>query len=89
MCNFELSINSLEIAYPIVFREYFAPEMEKLKQLEEDGLINIEPEWITVEPKGRLLIRNICMVFDRYLTQDREKAASQNKDTPQRYSQTV
>ncbi|ADJ64689.1 oxygen-independent coproporphyrinogen III oxidase [Herbaspirillum seropedicae] len=89
MCNFELSINSLEIAYPIVFREYFASEMEKLKQLEEDGLIKIEPEWITVEPKGRLLIRNICMVFDRYLNQEREKAASQNKDAPQRYSQTV
>lgn len=63
--------------------------MEKLKQLEEDGLIKIEPEWITVEPKGRLLIRNICMVFDRYLNQEREKAASQNKDAPQRYSQTV
>ncbi|TWC71368.1 oxygen-independent coproporphyrinogen III oxidase [Herbaspirillum sp. SJZ099] len=83
MCNFELSISSLEIAYPIVFREYFAAEMEKLQALEADGLLRIEPEWITVEPKGRLLIRNICMVFDRYLAQDREQAA------PQRYSQTL
>ena len=24
-------------------------------------------DWITVTLKGRLLIRNICMVFDRYL----------------------
>ncbi|EJN07947.1 oxygen-independent coproporphyrinogen III oxidase [Herbaspirillum sp. YR522] len=83
MCNFELSISSLEIAYPIVFRDYFAAEMDMLRALEQDGLIRIEPEWITVEPKGRLLIRNICMVFDRYLKQDREQAA------PQRYSQTV
>lgn len=84
MCNFELSLNSLEIAYPIVFREYFAAEMEKLKALEQQGLVRIEPEWIAVEPKGRLLIRNICMVFDRYLEEDRNKAGA-----PQRYSQTV
>jgi oxygen-independent coproporphyrinogen-3 oxidase len=24
-------------------------------------------DWISVTSKGRLLIRNVCMVFDRYL----------------------
>lgn len=67
MCNFELSIKSLELAYPITFATYFATELEKLRTLETDGLLTIDPEWITVTPKGRLLIRNICMVFDRYL----------------------
>lgn len=88
MCNFELSISSLEIAYPIVFREYFAAEMAQLQAMEDDGLIKIEPEWITVEEKGRLLIRNICMVFDRYLKEDQAKAA-RGEGTRQRYSQTV
>ncbi|MFL9927464.1 oxygen-independent coproporphyrinogen III oxidase [Herbaspirillum lusitanum] len=90
MCNFELSLTSLEIAYPIVFREYFADEMERLRLLEQDGLISIEDEWITVESKGRMLIRNICMVFDRYLNQDLTQARLAGMEaTPQRYSQTV
>ena len=68
MCQFEVSIPALEQAFPIVFRDYFAPELARLRQLEEDGLIVIGDEWLTVTMKGRLLIRNICMVFDRYLT---------------------
>ena len=72
MCNFELSIKSIELAYPITFANYFEKELEKLRALEADGLLSIDPEWITVTPKGRLLIRNICMVFDRYLAMPRE-----------------
>jgi oxygen-independent coproporphyrinogen-3 oxidase len=67
MCNFELSIASLEMAYPITFTNYFAPELEKLRAFADDGLVSIDDAWLTVTPKGRLLIRNICMVFDRYL----------------------
>jgi len=32
----------------------------------------MEDDWITVTPKGRFLIRSICMVFDRYLRHDQE-----------------
>jgi oxygen-independent coproporphyrinogen-3 oxidase len=67
MCQFEVSIPALEQAFPIVFRDYFAPELARLRQLEEDGLVTIGAQWLTVTMKGRLLIRNICMVFDRYL----------------------
>jgi len=72
MCNFELSLRSLELAYPITFANYFAPEIEKLREFEADGLLSIDAEWLTVTPKGRLLIRNICMVFDRYLSMKRQ-----------------
>jgi oxygen-independent coproporphyrinogen III oxidase len=67
MCQFELSVAALEQAFPISFATYFAPELERLRELERDGLVSISPEWITVSMKGRLLIRNVCMVFDRYL----------------------
>jgi oxygen-independent coproporphyrinogen-3 oxidase len=67
MCQFELSIASIEQAYPIGFATYFAAEMVQLEQLAHDGLVEIEPEWISVTPRGRVLIRNVCMVFDRYL----------------------
>jgi oxygen-independent coproporphyrinogen III oxidase len=67
MCQFELSIPSIEEAYPIVFADYFAAELKQLEQLAHDGLVTLEPQWLSVTPKGRILIRNVCMVFDRYL----------------------
>ncbi len=69
MCHFELSVASLELAYPITFSSYFAAELAQLQTMQEDGLIQMDKEWLMVTPKGRLLIRNICMVFDRHLTQ--------------------
>ncbi len=67
MCQFELSIAALEQAFPIVFRRYFGRELAALAGLERDGLVSVGEDWISVSMKGRLLIRNICMVFDRYL----------------------
>lgn len=84
MCNFELSIASIEQAYPIRFAQYFAAELDKLQAFADDGLLEVDPEWITVTPKGRLLIRNICMVFDRYLNLPRADGPQ-----PLRYSKTI
>jgi oxygen-independent coproporphyrinogen-3 oxidase len=84
MCNFELSIESIELAYPINFASYFSPELERLRALEADGLVNIDAEWLTVTLKGRLLIRNICMVFDRYLS-----AGQGAQPERPRYSKTI
>ena len=67
MCQFELSVAVIEQAFPICFVDYFAPELAQLRQLETDGLVTLDGEWITVTMRGRLLIRNVCMVFDRYL----------------------
>ncbi|MGV3742271.1 MAG: oxygen-independent coproporphyrinogen III oxidase [Burkholderiaceae bacterium] len=67
MCNFELSMKAFELAYPISFSAYFSRELEKLRDLEKDGLLSIDGDWLTVTPKGRFVVRNICMLFDRYL----------------------
>ncbi|MBQ5946116.1 oxygen-independent coproporphyrinogen III oxidase [Massilia sp. ST3] len=79
MCQFELSVAAIEQAFPIVFGQYFANELAQLRQLERDGLLTLGPEWISVSMKGRLLIRNVCMVFDRYLAER----------TGPRHSQTI
>ncbi len=84
MCNFELSIRSLEQAYPITFNAYFESELEQLQELAEMGLLTIDDEWISVSLKGRLLIRNVCMVFDRHLQQARRLQSEHV-----RYSRTV
>jgi len=67
MCHFDLSVSAFEQAHRIVFADYFAAELVALRDLQADGLVLVTPDWITVTPKGRLLIRNVCMVFDRYL----------------------
>ncbi|OGA61922.1 MAG: oxygen-independent coproporphyrinogen III oxidase [Betaproteobacteria bacterium RIFCSPLOWO2_12_FULL_65_14] len=74
-CHFRLSIESIELSYLIDFRKYFAEELADLRRLAEEGLVEIAPDWIVVTPKGRLLVRAICMVFDRYLRERRERAA--------------
>jgi oxygen-independent coproporphyrinogen-3 oxidase len=73
-CHFRLSIESIELSYLVDFRKYFADELADLRRLAEEGLVEIAPDWIVVTPKGRLLVRAICMVFDRYLRQRRERA---------------
>ncbi|MDY0072414.1 MAG: oxygen-independent coproporphyrinogen III oxidase [Thauera sp.] len=74
MCHFELSMQSFEIAHLINFREYFAAELEDLNEMAAAGLLRIEGDWISVLPAGRLLVRGIAMVFDRYLRASRERA---------------
>jgi oxygen-independent coproporphyrinogen-3 oxidase len=64
----------------IDFREYFAAELERLTDLAQDDLIVVTDEAITVTAKGRLLLRSIAMIFDRYLS----GAASDN-----RFSQAI
>jgi oxygen-independent coproporphyrinogen-3 oxidase len=81
MCHFELSISAIEQAFPITFAAYFEAELAQLGALQQDGLLTVDDKWISVTPRGRLLIRNVCMVFDRYL---QEKRA----DVP-RYSRTI
>ena len=44
-----------------------------LEELEREGLVNLEPGWITVTPRGRLLVRTIAMIFDRYLTRGEQR----------------
>jgi len=73
MCHFTLSIDAVQSAHRIDFREYFAQELADLKKMEVAGLVRVEDERIDVLPAGRLLVRVIAMVFDCYLRADRER----------------
>ena len=73
MCHFSLSIESVQTAHQIDFREYFAEELADLEEMGSAGLVRVEDERIDVLPAGRLLVRAVAMVFDRYLRADRER----------------
>ena len=67
MCHFELNMESIESDYFVDFSQYFSDELTELRNLARDGLIELTNKHIKVTAKGRMLIRNVCMVFDRYL----------------------
>ena len=67
ICFFYVDLHAIERTWKIDFWEYFRRERELLRQFEDDGLLTIDADKIVVLPRGRLLIRNICMAFDRYL----------------------
>lgn len=74
MCHFEISKESFNTAWQIDFDQYFAAELKELADYEKEGLLVMSPKWLNVTPKGRMLIRNICMVFDKYLREKQERA---------------
>ena len=73
MCQFEVSIEAIEIAHLIRFSDYFSDEIERLQTMADEGLIMIAADAICVTPRGRLLVRNIAMVFDRYLSRGEQR----------------
>ncbi|MCG6874773.1 MAG: oxygen-independent coproporphyrinogen III oxidase [Betaproteobacteria bacterium] len=67
MCSFEVSIEAIEVGHLIDFKRYFAPELQELREYASMGLVDLDDEWITVTPRGRLLVRAVCMIFDYHL----------------------
>jgi oxygen-independent coproporphyrinogen-3 oxidase len=67
MCYDSLSFDDFGAKHNIDFREYFASEIEKLDVLEKDDLLVLSDAGIEITPRGRLLLRNIAMTFDRYI----------------------
>ena len=47
--------------------ETFAAEQKGLQACEEAGLLRRQGQELTLTPLGRILVRNVAMVFDPYL----------------------
>jgi oxygen-independent coproporphyrinogen-3 oxidase len=73
MCQGQLDFARIEQSFGIDFKDYFADELEDLPPLAADGLLHLTGDGFTVSNRGRLLLRAIAMVFDRYLHEDRVK----------------
>ncbi|MCB1769838.1 MAG: oxygen-independent coproporphyrinogen III oxidase [Candidatus Competibacteraceae bacterium] len=76
ICHFALEFAAIERQYGIIFKDYFAVELAELAEMERDGLLALSTTGIRVLPPGRLLIRNICMTFDRYLREQKQQRFS-------------
>ncbi|WP_160286663.1 oxygen-independent coproporphyrinogen III oxidase [Pseudomonas sp. QL9] len=67
ICHFRLDFAAVEREFNIEFRGYFASVWPELKRFAADGLILLDRDGIDVTAAGRLLVRSLCMLFDRYL----------------------
>ena len=70
-CHFKLDFKQIEKQFTINFSEYFAIELKDLLPMQDDDLLTLSENSIQVTPRGRMLIRNICMVFDLHLRQQK------------------
>lgn len=67
ICHFKLDFAKVEREFNLSFAKHFESELLNLEEMASDGLIALDQDGIVVMDRGRLLIRNICMVFDTYL----------------------
>jgi len=74
MCQGQVSFESIELAYLINFKRYFARELELLAAQAQENLVVLDPTGIQVTSKGWFFVRAVAMVFDRYLQADRTRA---------------
>jgi oxygen-independent coproporphyrinogen-3 oxidase len=74
MCQGQLQFESVNLAYLLDFKSYFAAELETLRGLEEQGLVTLDDSGIQVTSQGWFFVRAVAMVFDRYLQTDRTRA---------------
>jgi len=67
LCHTLIPKHEIERDFSIQFDEYFAPELQRLEEARDAGLVVLDSAEIRVTPLGRIFIRNVAMAFDRYL----------------------
>ena len=73
LCHFHLKKNEIEEKYKIIFSDYFSSELSDLTIFTEDQLVELTENEIIVNENGRIVIRNIAMIFDSYLRNKEQK----------------
>ncbi|WP_151710395.1 oxygen-independent coproporphyrinogen III oxidase [Acinetobacter brisouii] len=62
MCTFKTSWTEPSMAFPEL------PEvLSQLEEMQQDGLLMLQPQGIQITEQGKPFIRNICMAFDLHL----------------------
>ena len=62
MCTFKTSWAEPSMAFPEL------PEvLSQLEEMQQDGLLTLQPQGIQISEQGKPFIRNICMAFDLHL----------------------
>ena len=79
MCQGTVLFHDFEQRHNIRFCEYFSEALSKLSNLQQDGLVELDSEKLTINPAGRLLLRVIASCFDAYLSHSSTTTTQQSK----------
>ena len=72
MCEGTANLEALGTAFALDTEHYFARELAALGALSDLAVYDPATRTITTTPIGKLLVRNVCMVFDPYLREQAE-----------------
>ena len=73
LCQGQVQFESINLAYLVNCRVYFASELLDLQALADQGLVYVEDEGIQVTSFGWIFVSAVAKVFDRYLHSDRTR----------------
>jgi oxygen-independent coproporphyrinogen-3 oxidase len=73
LCHCMLQREEIESEFGIHFDDYFADELKRLESLQIDKLVELGVKSIAITQLGRIFIRNVGMVFDKYLQKKKDK----------------
>jgi oxygen-independent coproporphyrinogen III oxidase len=71
LCHTVIPMREVEREFSISFDEYFAEPIARLAEPAADGMVIFDRDEIRVTPLGRIFIRNVAMVFDRYIEEQK------------------
>lgn len=79
-CTFRADLGALAARFGAEATASLTPDLARLRQMEDDGLVTRTDDTLQITEKGRFFVRNVCMTFDRFL----DRATG-----PRVYSRTV
>lgn len=79
LTDMRLDYSEIQQRFGLSVREHFKDELAQLQGFVDDGILRLDDQALEISEQGRLVVRNVAMVFDQYLSE-------QNR---QRYSRTI
>ena len=77
LCHDYIDFKDVNTRFSVDAITYFIHEIQQLGGMQADKLVDMDAKGIRILPKGRLLGRNVAMVFDSYLAHKQGKHFSQ------------
>lgn len=76
LCHLHCDFDTLDADHGVDSRTLLKNDLEALAPMVADGLVEVDQQAVRITGKGRLLVRNACMVFDTYLQQHEQQRFS-------------
>jgi oxygen-independent coproporphyrinogen-3 oxidase len=76
MCDYRFSLSEASERFGIDASEYFADDLPKLAAHAENGMLVRSADGFELTSRGRVFVRNVCMVFDAHLPSVGQKVFS-------------